>query len=437
MKKIYFNIDLNKILFGLIGFIWSASLSFSQKPAANFQQEEIAIINAKIHVGNGQILEKSILLFAKGIIKYIGTNETNLKKSTIIIDAMGKEIYPGFIAPVSTIGLAEIGMVAATIDDAEVGSINTSSRAIIAYNTDSKVIPTLRSNGVLTAQVVPSGGRISGQSSIVELEAWNWEDAAYKIDEGIHINWPGMYRYNEAHTESGRSLINENYKKETQELEDYFYKAKAYNSTAPADSKHLEFEAMLGLWSGSKQLYIHAQLAKQIIQAVLFCKKFNLVCVIVGGKDAWRVSDFLKEHNTAVILDRTHSLPMREDEDVDQVYKNAATLQAAGVLYCLSDEGYWQQRNLAFQAGQSKAYGLTYEQALSAITLNTAKILGIADKTGSIEIGKEATFFISQGDALDMKTQLVTQAFIRGREIDLDDHQKALYRKFRTKYQSK
>ena len=198
-------------------------------------------------------------------------------------------------------------------------------------------------------------------------------------------------------------------------------------------------EALRPLFEGKSNLYVHANRAKEITEAVLMAKKSGLKTVIVGGQEAWMITAFLKENNASVILFEPQSLPTRVDDDIDQPFKNAALLQKAGVTYCISKSGGAEavprQRNLAFQAGQSIAFGLDYESALSAITLNAAKILGIDASVGSIEVGKDATLLISEGDLLDMRTSIVQYAFIKGKSIDLDNKQKQLYRKFKKKYE--
>ncbi|MEK7256232.1 MAG: amidohydrolase family protein, partial [Bacteroidota bacterium] len=350
------------------------------------------------------------------------------------IDATGKHLYPGFIAPNTDLGLQEIEAVRATRDNAETGSINPNVRSIIAYNTDSEVTPTVRSMGVLMAEIAPQGGRISGSSSVVQLDAWNWEDAAVGADIGIHLNWPSLSTFS---FEEQRVTKNEEYEKQVQELKAFFTEAQAYRQKSPVESKNLRFEAMRGVLDGSKRLFIHANNVQAIQEAVLFAKQFQITPVLVGGNDAWRIADFLKQNQVAVILSSTQRTPSREDEDVDQPFKTPAQLQAAGVEWCFGHEGFWQQRNLAFQAGQAVAFGLAYEDAVKALTSNTAKILGIQKQAGTIETGKDATFFLSEGDALDMRTAKVTKAFIQGREINLDNKQEMLYRRFQQKYKGK
>ncbi len=421
---------INTFLFCLCVMILSAQ----ETPAPN-QSQAIAIIGATAHIGNGKVINNSIITFDKGKITNIADASTvRIDRGQFgeVIDATGKHIYPGFISANTQLGLVEIGAVGATRDSRELGYLNPNLRSIIAYNTDSQVIPTTRANGVLLAQVVPVGGRISGQSSIVELDAWNWEDAAYKMDDGIHVNWPSITSW----SWRTRSVSkNKNYDKQLKEIEDYLTEAKAYINNKKHSNANLKFEAMKGLFDGSKKLFIHTNGVKTITQSILIAKKHGITPVIVGGRDAWMISDFLKENNVAVLLHKVHDLPRTEDTDIDQPFKTALALQKAGVLYAfhMGDEPM-QDRNLPFQAGHAVGFGLDKEAALSALTLNVAKILGIDSTLGSLEIGKDATLFISKGDALDYRTNKVEAAFIRGKAISMDDKQKALYRKYSEKY---
>ena len=422
---------LNLLL--ILTFAWSINAQQTPAPA---QSQSIAIIGATAHLGNGKVISNSLITFENGkLLTVEDASRIRINKSQFgkVIEATGKHVYPGFIAPNTQIGLVEIGAVRATRDDREMGNMNPHVRSIIAYNTDSKVTPTIRSNGILLAQIVPVGGRIDGQSSIVELDAWNWEDAAYKMDEGIFLDFPSLFRWSWTTRSLGK---NKKYEEQLQEVEDYFSEAQAYAKNKKLISSNLKFEEMRGLFDGSKKLYVDVNLAKNISVSVLLFKKFNITPVIVGGSESWMVADFLSKNNVPVILSKTHDLPSRADSDIDQPYKTPKMLQDAGVLWCLQYEGeVMQVRNLPFQAGQAVGFGLDKEVAVSALTLNTAKIFGIDKTVGSLEVGKDATLFISTGDALDMRGNNVEHAFIQGKEIDLNNKQKELYKKFMKKYE--
>jgi len=420
----------------IIVALFIVNSAIGQNPSPVKQETlPILIIDGTIHVGNGQVIKKGKIRIEKGKIVKVtdSTGDIGQNEPGIFCEAEGSDIYPGFIGMNTILGLSEIEAARATNDYYEVGSLNPNVRSIIAYNTDSKVPATVRSNGVLLAQIVPQGGTISGQSSVVELDAWNWEDAAYKIDEGIHLHWPSMY-INKSPNAEKEDLQREHMEKAIHNINDLFKNAKAYSMIKSPEEKNLKLESIRGLFDGTKKLYVHCNYVKEIIAAVNFCKEYGIKMVLVGGEDAWRITDLLKANDIPVVLGRTHSLPPREDEDVDLPYKLPYLLQQAGVNYCISVDGFWQVRNLSFNAGTPVAYGLTKEQALSAITLNAAKILGIDNTVGTIEVGKDATLIISDGDALDMKTNNITIAYIRGKIINLDNIQKQLYKKYMDKY---
>lgn len=416
-------------------------ISFAQQTPGDKQTTAITIEGATAHLGNGDVIENALIMFENGTLTYVGSANTKIARKGTIIDAKGKHVYPGFIAPNSTLGLVEVDAVRATNDDDEVGAMNPHIRSLIAYNTESKVVESMRPNGVLMAQITPRGGRISGTSSVVQLDAWNWEDAAIKTDDGIHLNWPSTYSRGRWWLGEPNVLKeNKNYAKEIQELTNYFAQSKAYNAnkTSPKD---LPFEALEGLMDGSKKLFVHVDNEKGITDAINFAKAENIKhLVIVGGYEANNVVDLLKENNIPVLLQRIHSRPNGDDHDYDLPYKLATQLVKAGILVGLENAGDMERmntRNLPFLAGTTVAYGLSKAQALSLITLNTAKILGVDDKVGSLEVGKDATLFISQGDALDMRTNKLDQAFIQGRNISLETHQTELYKRYSKKYNNK
>lgn len=402
------------------------------------QSKKIIIMGGVLHVGNGQVYNNGYVVFEKGKITAAG-DATTVKFSTAdgeVINANGKHIYPGFIAPTNNLGLVEFESIKATIDFSEIGVMNPHIRSIVAYNTDSKVQATLRANGVLMSQVTPQGGTISGSSSVVQLDAWNWEDAAIKTDDAMHLNWPTTPRFRGF---GGRGGFNaESFAERTQnaiaELKSFFAEAKAYNEGAKPAETNTRFAAMARLFKGTQKLFINANTQKDIVAAVTFAKSFGITPIITGASEAYLVTDFLKENNVGVVVDKPHSLPNNTDDDVNQPYKNVANLVNSGVLVAISIDGFWQQRNLPFMAGTASAWGLDKEKALQTITLNTAKILGMDKSIGSIEGGKDATLFISAGDALDMKSNKVERAFIQGRDINLDNLHKQLDKKFSDKY---
>ena len=427
MKKIF-------AIFG--GLLLSINLSYGQATItpAPAQTKPIVLTGATLHIGNGQVINSGYIAFDKGKITAIGEGVAPNITGADVIDATGKQIYPGFICPITNLGLVEIEEGAkGTVDFYETGDLNPNVRSIIAYNTDSKVIPTVRSNGILMAQITPFGGLISGQSTVVQLDAWNWEDAAYKTDMGLHLNWPVAQVSGRRATAPGPSP-EERAQKQIDDITELFKEAKAYSEIAKPKVIDLKLEAMKGLFNGSKKLFVNVDGAKEIVQAITFAKAMGVQLVIVGGYESYLVLDALHDNHVPVILTETQHLPEFDEDDVYLPYKLPKILQDAGILYGLTGTGYWRQRNLPFEAGEGVGYGLTKEQALSMITLNNAKILGIDKTAGTLEVGKDATLFISKGDALDMIGLDVQKAFIQGRDINLDNLHKQLYRKFAGKY---
>jgi imidazolonepropionase-like amidohydrolase len=400
------------------------------------QKENIIFAGATIHIGNGELIENGTIHIKNGIIVAIDNEPSanaTIDPTAIVVNAKGKHIYPGLIAPYSRLGLEEVEAVRATLDYREVGELNPNVRALISYNTDSKLIPTVRSNGVLTAMTVPEGGIVTGSSSLMKLAGWNWEDAVYKADVGIHLNWPSMRIYSASWAPSAEDQKS-NTEKSYNELRNLFNQAKAYNEINPPLVKNLKFAAMQDLFSGKKKLFIAADYSKDIIAAVNFSKEYGITPIIVGARDAHLVLNFLKENNIAIILENAHSLPSREDDDIDLPYKKAAILYSAGIKYCMAINGSWQQRNLPFEAGTTAAYGVPREMALRSVSLSAAEILGVAANLGSLTKGKDATLLISTGDLLDMKSSIVERAWIQGTEIKLKNSQNELNEKYLKKY---
>ena len=398
-------------------------------PAAD-QDRPIVFRKATIHVGDGTVLEEMDILLDEGKILTI-EKDLAAPANADILDASGKHIYPGMIALNTQLGLTEIGAVRSTNDQRETGRINPNARALIAFNTDSQVIPTVRSRGVLLAQIAPVGGMVSGRSSMVQLDGWNFEDAVVGEDDGVHINWP---RRNSWSWQTRTISENKEYPKQVAGLENFMKEAAAYCGAGRTGERLLKLEAMCEAIAGSKNVYLHMQGPREMMHAVQLVKKMGGKPVIVGGHESHLIADFLKRENVPVILMSTQSLPDSQDEGVDGPYAKPALLAEAGVEFAISHGGYWEQRNLPFVAGQAVGFGLDYEQAIKAITLTPAKITGIDKMYGSLEEGKSATLIVTLGDVLDMRTNYIELAFIDGRKIDLDNKQAELNRKFREKY---
>ncbi|MEH6537398.1 MAG: amidohydrolase family protein [Psychroserpens sp.] len=429
---------MRKIIYIYSILMLGCSLTFAQQTPADKQTEAITITGATVHVGNGTVIEEAIVIIENGKIQTVADVRTsNINPKGKVIDASGKHLYPGFIATNTTLGLVEINSVNASNDQQEMGSMLPHIRTLIAYNAESKVVESMRPNGILTAQVKPNGGRISGTSSIMQLDAWNWEDAVIKADDGVHLNWPRSFSRGRWWLGEPRGLKpNKNYSKQINDIANFVKESKAYLS-GNRTTKNLPYDAMEGLFNGNQKLYIHVDDEKGITDAVNFAKSNGINMVVVGGYQAHLVASMLKNNNIPVLINRTHSTPANEDQDYDLPYKNPKLLADAGVLVGIhGHNSNFQTRNLPFYAGQVVGQGMNKEDALKLITSNIAKILGIDDQLGTIEVGKNATLFISEGDALDMRTNILTHAFIDGRAISLETHQTKLWKRYSEKYKS-
>lgn len=405
-------------------------------------QNATLFLNAHLHVGDGSVLESASVGVRDGriaLIKNTLTYRHDPNKWDTVIDLKGQHMYPGIVAPNTTLGLTEIDAVRATRDYDDVGTYNPHVRSLIAFNVESDVMTTVRTNGVLLAQPTPRGGTISGSSSIMQLDGWNWEDAAVKVDDGVHLNWPNFIPWNQDVFEKGNQDKNENkYEKEKQKIYAFFEMAKSYAEAVSPEIPEQRLEAMEAVFKGNKRLYIHAEELQQLLDVLDFCSHFKLKFpVIVGGYDSYLITPQLRDAKIPVMLPRVHSLPMREDDPIDLPFQLPKLLKEGGVLFCLQNEGDMEAmngRNIPFLAGHTMGFGLTAEEALMSVTLNSCKIIGIDKDYGSIEVGKVATLFISSGPALEMLTNDVTMAMVQGRWINLNNRQQTLYQKYKAKY---
>jgi len=393
------------------------------------QQVPVIIKGGTVHIGNGKTINNAYVAFDSGKIMFVDSVMRNSYKNARIIDATGKHVYPGLFLLNTYLGLNEIDAVRSTRDYNETGEINPNVRALIAYNTDSRVVPTAKFNGITYMQVVPQGGLVSGTSCVVKTEAMNWEDAVVNED-GIHINWPEMNHYSRDPKEQQKHLT-----EQQEKLITLFAEAKQYQFKTANDETNLRHQAMQGLFTQNKVLYVHANSAKGILEAIQFIKQHQPIkATLVTGSDAHLVADEIKQSNIPIIVNLVHSLPNRNHHDVDQPFKTVAQLVNKGILVSIGFSGSWESRNVMYTAGTCAAYGIKPEQALQLITENAARITGNQNQTGTIEVGKNATLLICIGDILNMKESTLTQAFINGEECDLENTQTELYKKYSKRY---
>jgi len=420
----------------------SVGLASASDPIpAKAQDHPIALVGGTIHPVTGPDIPNGTILFEKGKITGIGAT-LDLPEGTERIDVAGKQIYPGLINANSTLGLSEIEAVRATNDFAETGEVNPNVRGEIAVNPESELIPTTRANGVVVANVMPQGGIVSGKSAAIMLDGWTAEDLVLKALVGLVVNWPTMtiQRYPWI-TQSEADQMKER-DRQLKVLRDLFDDARAYAVAKKAEEAKgvpfhptdLRLESMIPVLDRVVPVFVRANEMTQIEAAVQWAKDEKVRLVIVSGRDSWRVADLLKENNVPVIVGPILDVPSRDWEAYDNAFTVPAKLSVAGVPFAISGEGEaFAERNTPYQAAMAAAYGLPKEEALKAITIYSAKVLGIDDRVGSLETGKDATLIVTTGDPLEIETN-VTMEFIQGKKIDLRSRHTILYEKYREKY---
>ena len=424
-------------------FSSSALLANEQLPGSD-QKRPILLRGGTLHTVSGDVLEGYDMLFAEGKIITID-EQIQASPETDILEIYEKHVVPGYIAGYTRIGLTEISAVKQTNDHSETGDINPNVRANVAYNPDSDLIPVTRSNGILVVNSAPSSGRVPGQSSVMALDGWTWEDATIKHPSALNINWPSMYIDYSGKTKKNEKAQLNKYHKEIRKLDNLIRNVRAYHQRRNAKERKAEhrqktdlrLESMIPFVIHKEPIHIKANDIRQIEAAVNWASENDLNIVIVGGRDAWLNPKLLVRYNIPVILLGVQVTPRRRFEPIHLPYKIPSLLQNSGVHFCISlDPGYPMDghvRTLPDEAMRASTWGLTKNQALRSITLSAAEILGIDNRVGSLEPGKEATFFIADNEPLTQITNPV-KAFIQGREIDLSDRQKNLWKKYKEKY---
>ena len=419
-----------------------AVLAQNNSPGAP-QTAPIVIEGATVHVGDGQVFAPGYVVFAGGKITAVGAGApAQAPAGATRIAAQGKHLYPGLVLVNNTIGLDEVGAVRATHDYAEVGDASPEVLAVTAYNAASELVETARANGVLTAMVTPSAGGSNlapGRAGLVQLDAWTTDGAVLRRSVGVMLAIPPRYANTGWWAEPGASVVNEGRTQGLAKLRQLLADARSY-CQAPKSSRpyNERLEAFRNAFAGTEAVYIDAPNAREILEAVQLARSYGFARVVVlADASAVRVADFLAKERVPVILKRIHSLPSRGDAPYDEVFAAPARLRAAGVEVALDISGDMEPmhaRNLGLMAGTATGYGLTEEQALEAVTLAPARILGVAEQLGSLAVGKDATLFVADGSFADIAHGKVRQAFIQGRNVDLNTRQKDLYRKYAGRY---
>jgi imidazolonepropionase-like amidohydrolase len=410
------------------------------------QQGPILFTGATIHPASSASFEGSLLAVKGRILKLGKKGEPlDIPEGTKVIKIEGKHLYPAMIAANTVLGLTEIQAVRATRDMIEPGAINSNVRAQVAVNPDSELLPVARSNGVLFALSVPkTHGLIAGRSALMRLDGWTWEEMTAKAPVGMHLSWPSVAdpeAARNAKQKKGMEDSRKEGKKRLRMLAEVLEKSRAYDKARaakdPSLKTDLRLEALTAVVRGELPFFVHAQRLPEIIAAVEFCVRQEVRMVLVGGADAWRVAPLLKKHDIPVIVSPVNALPGRRWEDYDTAMRNPSVLQREGVRFCITGPGGTMdaphERNLPYQAARAASFGLPREEALKAVTLYPAQILGVGDRLGSLEVGKDATFIVTSGDPLEIITSVVA-AYIDGRPVDLSNRQTRLYKKYREKY---
>lgn len=406
----------------------------------------LLITGATLHTVSGPVLERGRMLIERGRITAIAAADAPLPMpagaAPQVIELAGRHVYPGFIAANTALGLTEVASVRPTVDHAETGPINPNVRALVAVNADSELLAVARANGVLTALVVPGeapGGSISGRSALIQLDGWNWEELALEPEVALHVVLPTMRLGRERLAGLDEPLHDELRRfaaERLRRIDEAFAAAQAYQrarAAAPETPADQRWEAMRPYLAGQRPVFVQADELPQIRHALGLAERHGLRLVIVGGADAWRIADVLRERGVPVVIGGVLELPMRRDEDIDARYALAARLHAAGVSFCIARNGgvfdAAHERNLPYEAASAAAHGLPADEALKAITLYPARILGVADRLGSLEPGRLASFIVTDGDPLEATTK-IERLFVRGREVDPGNRQTRLTEKY-------
>jgi imidazolonepropionase-like amidohydrolase len=398
--------------------------------AAAALSETLAITNARIVPVGAPVIEKGTLLVENGRILALGL-DVSIPPGATVRDASGLTVYPGLVEADTTLGLSEIGAVGATVDLDELGDFNPEARAQIALHSDSEILPTIRANGITTSMVSPRGGVVSGRSSFIQHEGWTWEEMTLVSDAALSIDWPSRPDPDASSSERERAAAR------VKKLEELLTAAGDYaesSSRAPHQAnasrrRDLRLEALAPFVRGERPVLIRANGKSEIEAAVEIIGKYRLKGALVGAGEAWKVAALLKEKNVPVILPVLR-LPAEREDPYDSAYAAPALLKEAGVRFAISTLSGTDARNLPYHAAVAAAHGLGSEEALKAVTLYPAEILGVADRVGSLTPGKRADLILARGDILDVRTEIVS-VYVAGRAVDLETRHTRLYEKWK------
>ena len=424
----------------LIFIFYSFVLIASEQIPAPTQKQPIALTNCTIHPVVGDVIQNGTIIFEKGKITELGKN-VPIPDKALVKDLNRKHVYPAFIECYSIIGLTEIGAVKPMRDYAEIGEINSNVRAEVAVNPESEIIPVTRANGIALAVTLPVGGIIAGKSALIKLDGWTWEDMTLKAPVSMIMNWPRMEVITSRWMRQSQEEQRKEIKKRLAKLEKVFEEARAYKiAHETAQKQDIQFhkydarlDALIPVLKGKLPIWIVANSLLQIEAAINWADRQKVKMVLVGGRESTHVTELLKRKNIPVIITSILRLPGRRDADFDEAFTLPLKLYEAGVKFCIASGGASKVRNLPYHAAKAASYGLPKNEALKAITQYPAEIIGIADQIGTLEKGKDATLMITNGDPLEIVTQ-VEGLYIQGSKIDLNNKHKTLYEKYKERY---
>ena len=398
----------------------------------------LALTGGTVHTVSGPSIPNGTVIITDGKIVSVGAGVSPPGGATVVSCA-GKHVYPGMIAANTILGLIEVGSVLGTNDQTETGNVNPNIRAEVQINPESDLLPVTRVNGITSALSIPRGGAISGTSALIHLDGWTHEDMTVAKPVGLHINWPSLTvsrAWWETRSEEEQKKARE---EAIHAVRDAFDDARAYWKARDAEGKpgvprhdrDVKWDAMGRALRGEIPVMFHANTLAQIRSVLRFVDEQKLPrVVLVGATDAWRCADELKARDIAVVTASPSSLPSRSYEPYDSGMALAAHLQAAGVRFCISDGGgSTNERNLGYEASMAAAYGLPKDEALKSVTLYAAQVLGVGDKLGSIEPGKIADLIVTDGDPLEITTQ-VEQVYINGKPVSMETRHTRLFHKY-------
>ena len=406
------------------------------------QGNATAIVGAMVHTVSGDTIDAGVVVFENGAITAVGGADTAIPSGADRIDATGRHLFPGMISFDSTVGLAEVDSVPGSVDTNEIDDINSDLRAEVAVNQSSEHFAVNRANGVTHSLTAPRGGTITGASALLRFDGWSWEEMTALSGAAMHMNFPSGPSGFAAFfgPPIGDDELERQRKEALGRIDDLIADTEAYargkQAQAAGDVLHdtdVKLAGMIPVVNGEMPLIIHTSGARDIRAALEWAAGHDLRIVLIDSGDTWRAADALVAANVPVVVSTVMDVPRNADDPYDALYANAGRLAAAGVQFAIADGGGsngGDDRNLPYQAGMAAAFGLARGEALRAVTLYPAQILGVGASLGSIEVGKSATFVLTDGDLLEIRTN-VLQEWIDGNAVDLESKHTRLWKKWR------